>query len=214
MLKESHKLLGEYLFSHCTNISGRRYKKLFLWGCIEPDYNYLTYLKGSLKVQPFRGHHYPNGQRRILRLVSRLRRNCRRSALYFYRLGKLMHYVSDAFTYTHNPEFGGRVRGHHCYEKNLASCFENQTIGTAIALPKGKPDSAEKIILDAHRQYTEAAAGPFTDLDYILKVTASVFCLLVPEAQTAVKPRKLLLESLYGILRRGEQEEAVNPAYS
>lgn len=214
MLKESHKLLGEYLFSHCAGIPKQRYKKLFLWGCVEPDYNYLTYLKGSLKVQPFRGHHYPNGQGRILRLVRRLRRNHRRNILNFYRLGKLMHYVSDAFTYSHNPEFGGRIKGHHSYEKNLNSRFQNRSFGAAITLPKGKSDSPEKIILDAHRQYAEAAAGLSTDLDFILKVTGAVFRLLVPETKRTAHPRKLLLSSLYGLLRREEQEDAAIPAYT
>ena len=213
MLKESHKLLGEYLFSHCVNMPVKRYKKLFLWGCIEPDYNYLTYLKGSLKIQPFRGHHYPNGQSRILRLVRRLRRNCRRSALHFYRLGKLMHYLSDAFTHTHNPAFGGRVKGHHTYERNLHSHFQNRFSGAA-ALLKGKSGSAETVFLDAHRQYTRTAAGPCTDLDYILNVTGSVFRLLIPETITAaIRSRKLLLDGLYGVLRRKSRgsDEGVIP---
>ena len=213
MLKESHKLLGEYLISHCAKIPERRYQKLFLWGCVEPYYNYLTYLKGSLKVQPFRGHHYPNGQTRILRLVRRLRRSHRRNVLNFYRLGKLMHYVSDAFTFSHNPEFGGHIKGHHGYEKNLNSQFQNGFCGTVFPLLDKEIVSPEAIFLDAHRQYSATYAGLSTDLDYILKVAVSVFRLLVPEVQTAEISRKLLLSSLYGLLRRGEQED-IAPAYS
>jgi len=149
---------------------------------------------------------------RILRLVRRLKRSHRRNILNFYRLGKLMHYVSDAFTYSHNPGFGGQIKGHHYYEKNLADCFRSQPFRDA-ALPKGKSDSAERIFLDAHRQYTETAAGLSTDLDYILKVTGSVFRLLVPETKT-VKSRKLLLSGLYGILRSNDRERDDIPAYS
>ncbi|HOP12072.1 MAG TPA: zinc dependent phospholipase C family protein [Oscillospiraceae bacterium] len=214
MLKQSHKLLGEYLIHNCAELPKKRHKKLFLWGCVEPDYNYLTYLKGSLKIQPFRGHHYPNGQSRILRLVRRLRRNHRRNVLNFYRLGKLMHYVADAFTYTHNPEFGGRVKGHHSYEINLHSRFQSGFCGTVFPLQNGKSGSAEALFFDAHQQYTETPAGFSTDLDYIVKVAASVFRLLVPEAQTAAKSRKLLLSSLYGLLRRDGQEGDIALEYS
>ncbi len=214
MLKESHKLLGEYLIHNCAELPKKRHQKLFLWGCVEPDYNYLTYLKGSLKNQPFRGHHYPNGQSRILCLVRRLKRSHRRNILNFYRLGKLMHYISDAFTHTHNPAFGGRVKGHHTYEINLHSRFKNGFSGTVFPLLNPDSVSAEAIFFELHRQYTETAAGFFTDLDYILKVTAAVFDLLVPEVgKVAAQSNKLLLSSLYGLLRREEQED-ITPVYS
>jgi hypothetical protein len=138
-------------------------------------------------------------------LVKRLRRSHRRNVLNFYRLGKLMHYVSDAFTYTHNPEFGGRVKGHHNYEVNLNKNFQNGFHGTVFPLLNRESVSAEAIFFELHRQYSETDAGLFTDLDYILKVTAAVFRLLVPEAKPAAKSNKLLLSSLYGLLRRGEQ---------
>lgn len=215
MLKESHVLLGNYLIDHFADAVQRRHKKLFLWGCVEPDYNYLTYLKGSLKNLPLRGHHYPNGKSRISQLAGRLKKNRRRNGLNFYRLGKLTHYVSDAFTHAHNPGFGGRVKGHRSYEIKLHSHFQKGLRETGFSPYPGNPGSAEAFFFELHRQYAHTAAGLSADLDYIIKVTASVFRMLVPEADGApVRSPKLLLDCLYGILRRGEREDGAAPAYS
>lgn len=56
MRGKSHRCLGQYLVEHyMENIPGR-YVKAFLVGCIEPDRNPVTYLKGSLRFQWLRGH--------------------------------------------------------------------------------------------------------------------------------------------------------------
>ena len=51
MRRKSHKLLGEYLAREYMTDIPKSYVCAFLIGCVEPDRNPATYLKGSLKFQ-------------------------------------------------------------------------------------------------------------------------------------------------------------------
>lgn len=184
MLKESHILLGEYLIGY-RSLPGQLYEKAFLWGCVEPDYNYFTYLKGSIRIEPLRGHNFQNARNSILRLAGRLQRCGCRGLWDYYRLGKLIHYISDAFTYPHNQHYGGSLKGHVLYEEKLHDCFRN-CVSEAVGIPGEEPDCpVGAVILGAHRQYVETAADPLTDLKYILETTCAVFRFLVPELSPA-----------------------------
>ncbi len=55
---KSHILLAKYLMKLTQEADSSKHHKLFLLGCIEPDFNVLSYLKGSMKCQKFRGHNY------------------------------------------------------------------------------------------------------------------------------------------------------------
>lgn len=105
MPKESHKHLVEYLLS-CRSLTCRIYEKAFLWGRVEPDNNRLPYIRDSLRIQPFRGSNYQNARRHILRIANRLQVSKHVGLWYYYSLGKLIVYVSDAFTYPNNRQYG------------------------------------------------------------------------------------------------------------
>ena len=182
MKTESHKLLGEYLINHCRSVNDWRYKKAFLWGCVEPDYNVLTYLKGSRSIQPFRGHNFKNAEHFILGMIGQLERTKRWGIKEYYRLGKLIHYISDAFTYPHNEHCSESLKGHLRYEGELHNSFRD-----FVAAPQKKPEesasSVEEYVLSAHRRYVNASAGVSTDMPYIVDTTRTAFCLLIPESE-------------------------------
>ena len=46
MKKRSHKLLGIYLAERYMDDATKACRKAFVFGCVEPDYNYASYLKG------------------------------------------------------------------------------------------------------------------------------------------------------------------------
>ena len=105
MRGKSHRCLGKYLVQHYMSDTPERYVKAFLLGCIEPDRNPATYLKGSIRCQWLRGHNYRNARRFMRAISARLERKEKLNLFDYYTLGKLIHYTTDAFTYAHNDTF-------------------------------------------------------------------------------------------------------------
>ncbi len=122
-----------------------------MFGCTEPDSNPLTYLKGSRTIQWPRGHNYRNAERLMARLSASLSRRERWGMLDYYRLGKLIHYTSDAFTYAHNETFRENIHEHRCYEARLQRCFK-----TSLARP-GAHGSADSM---PERRYLPQSERP------------------------------------------------------
>ena len=123
MRGKSHCQLGNYLVdTYFPQISGP-YRTAFLLGCIEPDRNPATYLKGSIRAQWLRGHNYENAKRFMGRIACRLERKKHWNCLDYYTAGKLIHYTVDAFTYAHNSSFPVSLQEHKKYEDALQIYF-------------------------------------------------------------------------------------------
>ena len=60
MRSEDHLALGLYLLSRENSPQLRRHCIAFLIGCIEPDYNQFSYLRGIVHHRKFRGHNAEN----------------------------------------------------------------------------------------------------------------------------------------------------------
>ncbi len=183
MKRESHKILGHYLMQQLQVAPAYRHRKAFLFGCTEPDSNPFTYLKGSRTIQWLRGHNYRNAERLMARLSASLSRRERWGMLDYYRLGKLIHYTSDAFTYAHNETFRENIHEHRCYEARLQRCFK-----TSLALAWGARERRQHAreavfaaVREAHASYMNTDRSIRTDVEYILRMTEQVFCGLVPE---------------------------------
>ncbi len=93
----------------------------FLFGSVEPDLNALTYLKGIAHGMGLHGHNYAQVLPRIVRLSALLKDRQAWRVQDYYRMGKLVHYVADAFTLPHNTAFQGNLRAHIRYEMRLVS---------------------------------------------------------------------------------------------
>lgn len=60
MQTKDHYLLGCFLLEHQKIFLDPVRRNLFLFGCIEPDINPTTYVRGSIKHQLFHGHNAEN----------------------------------------------------------------------------------------------------------------------------------------------------------
>lgn len=181
MKQESHRLLGRHLISQLHRQPKRLHAKAFLIGCVEPDRNPLSYLKGSLRARWFYGHNYQNADRWIDRTIQHLQ-SCRHwNLIDYYRLGKLIHYTSDAFTYVHNNCFKEPIAAHRAYETELQALFLQR-----LREARGRREAFRRDLNDffrsAHAQYLQAVADVQNDCQYILDMTDRVFRQLLPEA--------------------------------
>lgn len=123
MRGKSHKSLGKYLAEHYFPHTPKRFVRAFLIGCVEPDRNPATYLKGSIRREFLRGHNYENAMRYMARIAKRLEKKRVWTMLDYYTIGKLIHYTTDAFTYAHNITFGASLSDHRAYEHALQEHF-------------------------------------------------------------------------------------------
>ena len=98
MKGKSHRLLAQYLIDQYLSGQPRRCTRAFLLGCVQPDRNPTTYLKGSFREQWLRGHNWGNSQRYMQRLCRRLERKRKLGMLSCYNLGKLVHYTTPSGT--------------------------------------------------------------------------------------------------------------------
>ena len=96
MRGKSHCQLGNYLVNtYFPQISGP-YRTAFLLGCIEPDRNPATYLKGSVRAQWLRGHNYENAKHFMGRIARRLEQKKCWNLLDYYTAGQLIHYTGSS----------------------------------------------------------------------------------------------------------------------
>ncbi|MEG0779640.1 MAG: zinc dependent phospholipase C family protein [Oscillospiraceae bacterium] len=186
MKRESHKILGNYLMEQLQELPAYRYQKAFLLGCIEPDSNPLTYLKGSRSIQWLRGHNYRNAERWIGSTCGKLEARETWRLLDYYRLGKLIHYTSDAFTFAHNETFLEDIRAHRSYEAKLQRYFKTTLALQYNAESQQCYDSVMAAIEAAHDRYMEAATSIATDVTYILEMAGQVFASLIPQPEPTV----------------------------
>lgn len=131
MQTRDHRLLSNYLLNNSVIYIPENIRPFFIWGSIEPDYNVFTYLRGSIRKQVLRGHNYDNVIDSINSLITRLQDGMKNKYSYFYLLGKLIHYVADAFTFPHNKEFEGSLAEHCRYEHKLHNEMKNIMINSS-----------------------------------------------------------------------------------
>lgn len=177
MRVKSHHNLGIYLAEHYMQNVPQRYVRAFLIGCVEPDRNPTTYLKGSIHSQWLRGHNFENA-RRFMRSISRRLEGKQDLKLWdYYTLGKLIHYTADAFTYAHNASFPTNLSDHREYEAELQTYFlqylqEDPEVNIQVA------QTIMGAIYTIHREYEQEQATPFRDARFALQACCCVLALL------------------------------------
>lgn len=179
MRGKSHLSLGNYLTQHYMENQPVRYRKAFLIGCIEPDRNPMTYLKGSLHFQWLRGHNYHNANRYMEKLSYRLEHKKKLHLLDFYSIGKLIHYTTDAFTYAHNDLFPTDLSVHKTYEAALQDYFLDY-MANSPKEPAAEPmPSVMSTIREHHKDYICRPAGIHTDTRFAFAVCCCVVSLIL-----------------------------------
>ena len=183
MRGKSHLCLGIYLAEKYMPQTSPACIRAFLLGCIQPDRNPLTYLKGSIRHQWMRGHNYPNACKYISRLSVRLENKEKFTILDYYSLGKLIHYTVDAFTLAHNTNFPEDLAQHRIYETALQHYF-------LIAL-RNDPNTeilsaatVAEIICIYHQEYSCQIPGICNDTLYALNASCSILAHIFEKQNT------------------------------
>lgn len=173
MRGKSHQKLGHYLADKYMSTLPKRYVNAFLLGCIEPDRNPATYLKGSMRQQWLRGHNWGNAQRYMQRISAKLEHRKKLKLLDYYTIGKLIHYTTDAFTSAHNKEFGSSLQDHREYEAAL----QNHFLEYLAKNPKIWTDACNPVmdtIRSYHLDYIHRPINIHTDTRFAIIVCSMV----------------------------------------
>lgn len=177
MRGQSHRCLGRYLARHYMAGVPDICIRAFQLGCIEPDRNPATYLKGSFRHQWLRGHNYRNARRFMKRISRRLENKKHLNLFDYYTLGKLIHYTTDAFTYAHNEDFPTQLSDHMEYEAALQDHF----LAYMAEDPHVDVDPAENIIgaiFTCHRDYEHTERCIRNDSRFALTACCCVLAVL------------------------------------
>ena len=181
MQKRSHRLLASALLRSQQGFHAKRFELAFLFGSFQPDCNPLTYLKGSWRGQKLRGHNFSNSQLYIYTRIHRLQRRTHWTMWQYYTLGKLTHYLADAFTYPHNEHYPESLIAHRQYEADLrqylADYLENRTLRRANA----RQDLVDAIS-ELHAQYMSTVTDMRRDVQFILRATQLLMAGCLPAA--------------------------------
>ena len=169
----SHLMLSVFLL---RGISVRRIA--FIFGSIEPDIALPTYLKGSFHGRKLHGHDYDNMIVRIQHVLEKLREGRGSGIVQSYRLGKLMHYIADSFTFPHNRSFSGTLREHMLYEDGLEEVLRKSLKEGLIPLQQDEESPDHCYISRKHDEYMKAENTMEADAFYIGSVSSAVACAL------------------------------------
>lgn len=180
MRRKSHWMLGRQLADHWMSDTPTLLSYAFLIGCVEPDFNYFTYFKKAQDTEHLRGHNFKNAASYMQQVCEYLSERNRWSVRSYYRFGKLMHYICDAFTHAHNENFCGSLKDHIQYEVGLQQQFLEHLSCKGARTGAYRLDSIMAIIQEAHEQYMQEPTGMQTDIDYVLSVAGAITAMAVP----------------------------------
>lgn len=181
MQKRSHKLLASALLRSQQGFCAKRFEFAFLFGSFQPDCNPLTYLKGTRKGHKFQGHNFCSSQPYINSHIQKLQQRSHWTIWQYYTLGKLTHYLADAFTYPHNENYPDSLLDHRRYEDQLRQ-YLSEYLSHGEVLKQQLRQDLTASIDRLHRQYMESKASFDRDIRYILEATGLLMAGCVPSS--------------------------------
>ena len=177
MISKDHRLLGRFLARQIKNTSPLAIH-LFVTGCVFPDHNPLTYLRGVCMGHPLKTHFLFLSYPEIIRLCNKLENRKRLYLWDYYSLGALVHYAADAFTFPHNEHYTGSMLEHAEYEHNeLHPVFEQYLREDFYMEGQREYDrqSLGSLFSQMHDSYRDGEASPLWDAGYICRIS-TVIC--------------------------------------
>lgn len=168
-----HRILGEFLENRFEDNVPDIFRRAFILGAVEPDWNLITYFHGWKPGAKLRGHNYENVLPAMRRLYESLQDKATMGLRDYYRLGKLTHYVADSFTYPHNGNFAGSLADHCAYEVTLHRSFSQMLFGKITEICTDIKSFGD--IEELHEQYMQENGTAECDMNYILYAVSAVF---------------------------------------
>ncbi len=114
MRKKSHISLARHILNVSDVPSFKKHKKAFYVGSVMPDIKPSFFAKRHEMNETF-----ARVEKRIYQLTKGYRSFDELSTMYFVKLGEVVHYIADYFTYPHNEEYTGTMTQHCIYEGEL-----------------------------------------------------------------------------------------------
>ncbi|MBO4308677.1 MAG: zinc dependent phospholipase C family protein [Clostridia bacterium] len=172
MFFQNHLQLGRALAAESRELNAHFLRReLFLLGNVLPDFLFYTYLRGYGKSRRWTGHSLPHSAPAIEKNLKKRLSVGLRSCHDAYRLGILIHYLSDSFTYPHTERFTGRRSEHTRYEHKLLKIFPR-----FLHLVKETPPAqSADFLAEARRAYLSLPPSPETDAEWIVRVCSAIF---------------------------------------
>lgn len=126
MKTKGYVIVGKLIGLKYMNSIGRAKKIAFMAGCVLPEYNLITYIiRTVFKRQSIHGYEIANP--RMLELIEELDSVERFGVREFFKLGMLIHYVVDAFSFSQNEEFLGTCKDRISYENEILTNLNLKT---------------------------------------------------------------------------------------
>ena len=175
MRKKSHISLAIYIADSLNSIELKRHRKAFFIGSILPD----------CKPSFFTTKHEYLGtismvENKIKQLTSAYNPLQYNERSYVIDLGQVLHYVADYFTFPHNVTYGGNLKDHCKYEKELKFGLRSY-IKSGDALKAHSElknftscEALFKFIEKAHQEYLSLKRNVQEDCMYIVSVCRQV----------------------------------------
>jgi len=114
------------------------------------------------------------------RLSIRLESRKKLRLLDFYAMGKLIHYVTDAFTFSHNRDFTQNLLAHRHYEQDLEAFFL-AFLRTPAGFCPVRRSTVMDIIQNLHREYTSQPPNFRKDSLFAVSACSTVVHLLLSD---------------------------------
>ena len=198
MRKKSHISLAKHIVRISDMKGFDKHRKALYFGSILPDCkpSFLTTpheITGTIDLVEKGMEKLTHGYKNINEL----------STGYFTRLGEVLHYVADYFTFPHNKEYKGSLKDHCVYEGELKLRLREyiKNIGKKSIAEWKKDINLEdmsrftscndifKYIIEQHRMYIEREDYSIEeDCRYIVNVCSMVAMALVHVCVAAMSP--------------------------
>lgn len=170
-----HKILAKLIINQYMRDIPEKYCKAFYIGCIEPDYNPFSYFHGFLKSYTLYGHNFSNVKNFLERIFEKLNRTNKHRRMFFYHLGLLIHYITDAFTHAHTAQFSGTLRQHNQYEQQLHLTFKKMVYSRKLRLSGDLlPCNDINEVSRLHELYSKEKISVYNDLVFIFSLVSSI----------------------------------------
>lgn len=178
MRKKDHIILAKYIIEKTNFRELRMYSGSFQFGSILPDLKLYTYAAG---------HTYEASLEVIQKKLYDIIDSGFIGAREVRKIGEIIHYVADFFTFPHNTIFSGNMKEHCRYEKEMRVSFKHYIKDSAnqdarirrSASMEGELFETLKI---QHSSYLDNRVSIYDDFSYItsmaLYITQTIYAML------------------------------------
>lgn len=192
MRKKSHISLAGQIINGLDLAGTLDHKFSFYFGSILPD------CRPSFITTPHNFQRTFDGvKERVEKMIEEYNQDGTLNRRYCLRLGEVIHYIADYFTFPHNSNYDGNLKDHCVYEEELKHELKRYIrSGEAMVHLKDltvyeTPQELFSFIQNMHHQYMEKKSIVTMDCKYIvhvcMEVIASIIAIL-KSTFTQVKP--------------------------